>query len=169
MTDPMTKVEVVAQADGALTYYVDHRPAALPAVRGRDLQAAWETAREAARRGAWSGARGFRFRREDGGWSELALLDADAQCWAGAVDRAIGMQTGYGLSVCLRLLALIELLGRARWAAGLVQFGGRGAELHPALLRLAAETPLADDARFDEGGLRARLAALPGHAISAGE
>ncbi len=158
----MPSIQVAAAEDGTLTYLVDVTPGELPAVRGRDLEAAWEVAREGARGRVWSTRRAFRFRREDGGWTELALRDADAQCWAGAVDRALGMRTGYGLSVCLRLLALVELLGRAPWAAGLVRLDGRGAELHPALLRLAAEARLTDDASFDETGFRACLRATPG-------
>lgn len=156
------KIQVGATSDGTLTYFIDHTPGDLPPVRGRDLLAAWDLARDAANQAAWSTARAFRFRRPDGGWTDLALRDADAQCWAGAVDSAVGMQTGYGLSVCLRLLALVDLLARAPWAAGLMQLGRHGAELHPALLRLAAETRLTDDARFDEPGFRACLQVLPG-------
>ena len=148
MADHLPRIQVGAAQDGTVTYLVDHLPGELPAVRGRDLLAAWEVAREAARRSAWSGGRAFRFRRQDGGWTE-------------AVDRTLGMQTGYGLSVCLRLLALVDLLARAPWTAALVQLDRRGAELHPALLRLAAETRLTDDARFDETGFRACLHMLP--------
>jgi hypothetical protein len=162
-------IQVRAAEDGTLTYLVDHPPGELPAVRGRDLQAAWDLAREAAQRAAWSTARLFRFRRADGSWTDLAIADRDARCWAGAVDQAVGMQTGYGLSVCLRLLALVDLLGRATWLSGLVALDRRGARLHPALLRLAAETRLNDDARFDEGGFRRRLEALPSPAPFAGD
>ncbi len=160
------KIQVGATPDGTLTYLIDHAPGDLPPVRGRDLLAAWDLAREAAHRAAWSTTRAFRFRRPDGGWTDLALHDADAQCWAGAVDQSVGMNSGYGLSVCLRLLALVDLLARAPWAAGLMQLDRRGAELHPALLRLAAETRLTDDARFDETGFRASLQVLP-HAPAA--
>jgi hypothetical protein len=155
------KITTGAAADGTLTYFVDRAPSELPAVRGRDLLLAWEMARDAAHRAAWSTARAFRFQRPDGSWTDLALRDPDARCWAGAVDRAVGMQTGYGLSVCLRLLALVDLLARAPWAAGLVDLDPAGAELHPALLRLAAETRLTDDAGFDEPGFRTRLQSLP--------
>ena len=155
------KIQVATTPEGTLTYLIDQIPGDLPPVRGRDLAAAWDLARDAAHRAAWSTKRAFRFRRPDGGWTDLALQDADAQCWAGAVDQAVGMQTGYGLSVCLRLLALVDLLARAPWAARLMQLDRHGAELHPALLRLAAETRLTDDARFDERGFRASLQLLP--------
>ncbi len=161
MAESVPKIQVGAAQDGTVTYLIDHLPGDLPAVRGRDLLAAWEVARDAARRSVWSGGRAFRFRRDDGGWTDLALEDPDARCWAAAVDRTLGLQTGYGLSVCLRLLALVDLLARAPWTAALIQLDGRGAELHPALLRLAAETRLTDDARFDETGLRACLHMLP--------
>jgi len=150
-------VRVGAGTDGSLTYLVDLPPEALPAVCGRDLARAWEAARAAADAQSWGVARGFRFRREDGSYTDLALADADACCWAGAVDATVGLQTSYGLALCLRLLALIELLTRARWSAELVAIGAGEAELHPALLRTAATAPLTAEARFEEAGFRARL------------
>jgi hypothetical protein len=101
----------------------------------------------------------------------LALADPDARCWAGAVEGTIGLRNSYGLSVCLRLLALVDLLARARWADPLCQLQSDGAELHPSLLRAAASMPLGADARFDETGFRSRLSrflfgfALEGQAV----
>jgi hypothetical protein len=150
-------VRVGLTAEGVLTYLVDRPPEELPAVRGRDLEAAWDAAREAALASRFSAVRGFRFRRGDGSFTDLALADRDARCWAGAVDRTVGMDSCYGLSICLRLLALVDLLARARWAHGLFRLGRDGATLHPALLRTAAMAPLTTEARFDETGFRARL------------
>ena len=79
---------------------------------------------------------------EDGGTLDLALHDRDARCWAGAVEITTGMQTLYGLSLCLRLLALVDLLARARWADSLCRMRRGGAELHPALVRAAATAPV---------------------------
>jgi hypothetical protein len=155
------RVEVGAAADGTLTYLIDHSPSELPAVRGRDILIAWDLAHDAASRAAWSVARAFRFRSRDGGWTDLALRDPDAACWAGAVDRVVGMETSYGLSVCLRLLALVDLLARAPWTRSLIDLETRDAKLHPTLLRLAAETRLTDDASFDEPGFRSSLKILP--------
>jgi hypothetical protein len=149
-------VQVGAAADGTLTYLIEHGPSELPPVRSIDILTAWTLAREAANRAAAGVRRAFRFRRADGGWTDLALHDRDAACWAGAVDRAVGMETSYGLSVCLRLLALIDLLARAPWATGLVDLS-RDADLHPALLRLAAEARLTDDACFDASGFQESL------------
>ena len=163
----MSRVRIGAAADGTLTYLVEQAPSELPAVRARDLLAAWDMAREAANRAAWSVRRGFRFRRQDGGWTDLALHDQDAMCWAGAVDRTLGMETLYGVSVCLRLLALIEFLGRAPWTRGLIAFSPE-AELHPALVRLAAEARLTDDATFDEHGFRKTLQTLPAFGAPSG-
>jgi hypothetical protein len=154
-------IQTAAAQDGTLTYLIDQSPADLPTVRGRDLLLAWELARDAAHRAAWGNARAFRFRRADGSCTDLALHDRDARCWAGAVDRAVGIESSYGLSVCLRLLALVDLLARAPWAAELIDLGGGSADLHPALLRLAAETRLTEDARFDEPGFRLCLQSLP--------
>jgi hypothetical protein len=157
----MAEISCAAAADGTVIYVVDHAASELPPVRGRDILAAWELACDAARHAVWDGARAFRFRCADGGWTDLALHDRDAMCWAGAVDRFVGMQTGYGMSVCLRLLALVELLVRAPWISPLVSLDRRGTQLHPALLRLAAESRLTDEARFDEAGFRAGLHFLP--------
>lgn len=131
-------------------------PEGLPAVRGRDLAAAWDAARDAARSADadWGSSRRFVFDREDGTVTELALTDRDARCWAAGVERVAGLQTSYGASLCLRLLALVDLLARAPWAARLLAFEAGLARLHPALLRLAASTPLSAEARFDEARFR---------------
>jgi hypothetical protein len=155
------QIRIGAAEDGTPIYIVDHPPSDLPPVRGRDIEQAWAAARAAAPPAGWRGGRAFRFRRADGTWTDLALADRDALCWAAAVDRAVGMQTGYGISICLRLLALVDLLGRAAWLAGMVDLEAREAALHPALLRLAAEARLNDDAGFDEQGFRANLPRLP--------
>jgi hypothetical protein len=149
-------VEVGAAEDGTLTYLIDFEPSELPAVRAGDILRAWGLAREAAHRAACGVGRAFRFRRADGGWTDLALRDRDALCWAGAVDRTLGMENSYGLAVCLRLLALIDLLARASWAHVVVDLSCE-AELHPALLRLAAESRLTDEAGFDEHGFKQTL------------
>lgn len=151
-------VRVGRGAGGLTTYLVDLPPETLPAVTGRDLERAWYAAREAAISADWGAARGFRFRRADGGYLDLSLEDADARCWAGAVDGTVGMATCYGLSVCLRLLALVDLLARAGWAGQVVRLARDGAELHPGLLRAAACLPLTPEARFDETRFRAHLA-----------
>ncbi len=146
--------------DGTVTYLVDRSPAALPPVQGRDIAAAWDAARNAALGAVWGAGRRFCFKAEDGATVELALHDRDARCWAGAVEITTGLQTLYGLSLCLRLLALVDLLARARWADSLCQVRRGGAELHPALLRAAASTELTNDARFDETRFRAGLGVL---------
>ncbi len=155
-TDP-SPVRVRRTPDGFLTYMVDIAPEELPQVRGRDLERAWYAAREAAIASAWGTMRGFRFRRADGSVVDLALSDRDATCWAGAVDSTVGLSSSYGLSVCLRLLALVDLLARAKWAAPFCQLAPDGAELDFVLLRAAATTPLNAELRFDEGLFRARL------------
>lgn len=166
---PSARIRVDQGLNGALTYQVGIAPQALPPVALRDLAAAWESARAAARAEAWGCPRLFRFRSDDreagGGVTELALADPDACCWAAAVDDLVGMHTPHGLALSLRLLALVDLLARARWAAPLLRFTATGAELDPALLRAAAQTPLNAQARFDETDFRrllaGRLAAPP--------
>jgi hypothetical protein len=144
--------------DGSVTYLVDLPPESLPAVRGRDLERAWYAARDAALDQRWGAVRGFRFNRPDGTHTDLALADRDARCWVGAVDRTIGIGSSHGMSLCLRLLALVDLLAHAPWARSLFHLARDGAEFHPALLRAAATEPLTPQARFDETGFRIRLA-----------
>jgi hypothetical protein len=155
------KVQIDVGANGAVTYLVHAPPEALPPVRGRDLERAWYAARAAAIAAAWGVARGFRFRRPDGSVTELALADRDACCWAAAVDGIAALTTAYGMSLCLRLLALVDLLARAQWAASLCRLDRDGADLHPALLRAAAAAPLTAEARFDEAGFRRNLTTPP--------
>lgn len=152
----------LASTEGVLTYLIDLPPEAMPPVRPRDLAAAWEAARAAALAEAWGPPRLFRFRRPDGEATDLALADIDAAAWVAAVDRRADMRSPAGLSLCLRLLALIDLLATARWAAGLFTLRRDGAELAPSLLRAAASQPLTREARFDPAAIRAFLqSALP--------
>ena len=160
MSHSAPAIRVASARDGTLTYLVDLPPEALPPVRGRDLAAAWDAAREAADGAAWGEARLFRFCRPDGTVTDLALADEDARCWAGAVDQTVGMQSSYGMSLCLRLLALVDIMARAPWLASLFQIGRAGARLHPALLSVAATAELTADARFDETGFRDRILRL---------
>ena len=153
-------IRIAQGADGSLAYAIPVPPEALPAVRPRDLQAAWQAAREAADAGSWGPPRLLRFARADGTTTDLALADADAACWAEAVDLVAGLQSLAGMALCLRLLALVEVMGRARWMANLFAIGAEGVELHPALLRAAASLPLDPAARFDETALR-RLLSRP--------
>lgn len=157
-----SRVRVAQAASGARTYLVGMAADALPPVLPRDLAAAWDSARGAAIAQQWGTPLMLRF--ADAAGTELVLADADACCWAASVDATVGLGSAHGLSLLLRLLALVEVLGRAAWARPLVAINRDGAALHPALLRAAARIPLGADARFDAGALRAALqmeAALP--------
>lgn len=142
---------------GSVTYLITVPPEALPTVCKRDLELAWYAAREAAISDHGGTARAFRFTRPDGSHTDLALSDRDARCWVGAVDRSVGLKTARGMSLCLRLLALVDLLARAAWIRPLFKLARDGAEFHPALLRAAASQPLTSEARFDEAEFRIRL------------
>ena len=150
-------IRVGTSPDGSVTYLVAVPPEALPPVAKRDLELAWHAARRAALGQRWGVVRGFRFNRPDGTHTDLALADPDADCWVAALDLSVGLGTSHGMSLCLRLLALIELLAHATWARPLFTLDRGGADLHPALLRTAATIPLTRDARFDEAGFRLRL------------
>ena len=150
-------ISVGMSGDGALVYRVALAPSALPAVRRRDLEWAWSVARQSAidctdRRGA-AAVRLFRFER-DGHATDLVLADADARLWADAIDRACGLGTRFGLSVCLRLLGLLDLIASERWATAFCLFRRDGADVHPALVDAAAHLPLTADGRLDQNGVQ---------------
>ena len=159
-----SSIRIIPPPDGALTYAIPFPPEETPAVTARDLLGAWEAARGAAGAEIWGSPRRLVFRRPDGEAMELLLADADAACWAEAVDARHGLATPRGLAICLRLLALIEAMGRIARLKGLFTIRATGAELHPALLRAAASVPLDPAGRFDEAG----LTALSSRAIPAG-
>ena len=148
-------IAVARAPDGALTYAVPVPPQNLPAVPARRLLDAWDAAREAAAGERWGPPRRFLFPGTDA--AGIAIADPDAGCWAEAVDHVFGLDNLPGLAVCLRLLALVEVMGRAGWLAGLFDITPGGIELHPALLAAAATMPLDAAARFDEAGLRRLL------------
>jgi hypothetical protein len=144
--------------EGWLTYTVGCAPAALPPVSRRDLDAAWHAARQAALAGEWGAIRGFSFAEPDGETLDIALADRDACCWARAVDSRVGLQSRYGVSVLLRLLALVSLIASASWSRPLCRLSRDGADLDPSLLAAAASEPLNEAGQFDELAFRARLA-----------
>jgi hypothetical protein len=159
---PPATICVGSTPGGLLTYHVNLPPEALPTVLRGDLERAWYAARDAALAERQGAVRGFRFTRPDGSHTDLALADRDARCWVGAVDNTVGIGNANGLSLCLRLLALIDLLARAPWARSLLHLARDGAEFHPALLKAAASQPLTKEARFDETGFRIRLSRFVG-------
>jgi hypothetical protein len=146
--------------DGVVTHAVPVPPERLPAVPSTDLLAAWALARRAAALHRWGPPRQLLFAppRPGGEATRIAIADADAGCWAEAIDAEIGLETLPGLALCLRLLALVEVLTRAPpWLSDLFDVTQEGIDLHPALLRAAATMPLDAAARFDESGLRRLL------------
>ncbi|MCO6415710.1 hypothetical protein JYK14_05895 [Siccirubricoccus sp. KC 17139] len=156
------QIHLAEAPDGALTYAVPLAPEALPPVRPEELLEAWRLARRAAALRQWGPRRVLLFPRPDGEMTELAIADPDAGCWAEAIDRAAGLDTIGGLALCLRLLALVEVLTRAPSLAALFEVTAEGIEMHPALLAAAAALPLDAAARFDESRLRRLLSrALP--------
>jgi hypothetical protein len=128
-------------------------PAALPHVTKRDMEQAWAAARDAAIAEQPGPPRGFRFASVPNGL-HLALIDPDARCWADAVDRIADLATPHGVSLCVRLLALVELIGRAEWLRPFIAIKRDGAAVSPHLLHAAALARLTDSGGFDETGLR---------------
>jgi hypothetical protein len=150
-------IRVLRTAEGALTYAVPVPPERLPAVPPAELLSAWSLARRAAALHLWGPPRLLQFPRPDGDSTEIAIADADAGCWAEAIDAAVGLGTLPGLALCLRLLALVEVLGRVPALSPLFDVTPDGIELHPALVDAAAAMPLDGGARFDETVLRRLL------------
>jgi hypothetical protein len=149
-----SSVRLARTPGGALTYAVALPPERLPPVAPRALLAAWDAARAAAAARLWGPSRTLLFHRAPGETTEIEIADRDAACWAEAVDREVGLESLAGLTLCLRLLALVEVMTRAVWLSGMFDVTPTGVELHPRLLEAAAAMPLDAGARFDEEGLR---------------
>jgi hypothetical protein len=160
-------VDVLECAGDRLLYRVTVPPEAMPPVRLRDLERAWDEARDASIARSRAVFRQFRFLGPDGRVADFDLSDRDARCWAGAVDRVAGLATLGGLSLCLRLLALVDLMATSSWASGFMTPRRGGALPHPALLRAAARAELTEEARFDEASLRRILIDRPSNGVSA--
>ena len=97
-----------------MLHLLDAPPQALPSVTKRDIEQAWEAAQGVAARTV--PPRGFHFpAAAPGAPLALTLHDKDAAAWAAAVDEIADLSTPRGVSLCLRLLGLIELMGRAGW------------------------------------------------------
>lgn len=139
---------------GALRHALPVALPALPAVTPLALERAWDAAREAADRGLWGPPRLL----DCPGCAPIALTDPDAACWAEAMARHVGLDTLGGWALTLRLLALVEAMGRHPWLRGMFAIGPGGAEFHPALLAAAAQAPLDATGRFADGALRGMLA-----------
>lgn len=146
-------ITTIELPSGALRHEIDVAAESLPAVAPAALEIAWDVARSAAAAGLWGPARLLVF--ADG--VEIALNDPDAASWAEAMSHHSGVDSLPGLALCLRLLALVELLGRASWTRGMFTIGADGAEFQPALLAAAARAPLDSTGRFEETTMRAML------------
>jgi len=158
MPDP---IRVAEAPDGALAYAIALSPEALPPVRPAALLAAWDVARDGATAQRWGRHRRLHFARTGAAPTDLAIADRDAAAWAEAIDAAVGLDSLAGLALCLRLLALVDVLTRAAWLAPLISITRGGVDLHPRLLEAAATLPLDASARLDEPGLRRHLAVAP--------
>ncbi|MFT8244557.1 hypothetical protein [Roseomonas sp. BN140053] len=176
-----TTIGVARGPGGELAYAVPFPPESIPPVPPRALLAAWDTARDAAAACLHGPERSLRFATppapapaapgtgralaEVGAPGpepvEMHLSDPDARCWAEAIDDSLGLGTLSGLSVFLRLLALLDAMGRLPWLRGMFDINAGGTLLHPQLLAAAADLPLDRAARLDETSLRRRLSRLP--------
>ncbi len=155
------KIRTETGPDGEILHLVPYLPAALPAVTRRDLEQAWEAARAAALAPPQATARthAFRFLQESAPPLDLVITDTDAASWAAAIDRIANLSTAHGISICLRLLALFQLMATQLWARNWFNLSRAGLEFHPALLQAAALSPLTPTGGFAETSLQALLPA----------
>jgi hypothetical protein len=146
---------------GEILHLVPYLPAALPSVTKRDLEQAWEAARAAALTANSPACQthGFRFLEKTSPPLDLFLTDTDAASWAGAIDSIADLSTARGISICLRLLALFELMATRLWLRKWFSLNRAGLEFHPALLQAAALSPLTPTGGFAETSLQALLPA----------
>jgi hypothetical protein len=140
---------------GEVLHLISAPPSCLPTVTRQDLERAWESA------GSSRAAppRFFRFIGTDGPPVELLLQDRDAAAWAAAVERSAGLSSPYGISICLRLLALVALMAEAGWARPWFVLSRDGAKIRAELWHAAALARLNESGGFDETDLRALLPA----------
>ena len=141
---------------GEVLHVVPGAPPDLPPVSRFHLEQAWDAARAASAGLAPPRTHGFRF---NGGAAPLNLLlaDRDAASWTHGVERIADFSTAYGISLCLRLLALVALMGQVEWLRPWFSLGRGRADIHPALLQAAALAPLTPEGGFAETSLRALL------------
>jgi len=152
------KLRTQTTTDGKIFRLVPNPPALLPSVTKRDLEQAWEAAHSAASAPAPPTAtHGFRFQNGDAAPLDFIITDCDAASWAGGIDTIADLSTAHGVSVCLRLMALVELMSRAVWTRPWFTLTRAGLTFHPALLTAAALTPLTETGGFAETALRALL------------
>ena len=135
--------------DGSIVRLIPYAPDQLPPVQKRDIEMAWELAKAVRHPGP---KQIFRFCSLD-----LVIADPDAAAWAQAVDATASLATPHGLSLCLRLLALVALMAEPILLRGWFSLSRGGATLSPALLQAAALAPLNASGGFDETALRALL------------
>ncbi len=149
------EIRTATGPDGAVLHLLNRPASALPPVNRRDLELAWETARDS----TWAAAppRIFRFAGPAGPAIDLLIADADAAAWAAAVERRFGLNSAHGISLCLRLLAMVALMAHAGWARGWFALERDGANIRPEFLQAAALVPLSNAGGFDETALRALL------------
>jgi hypothetical protein len=151
---------------GEILHLVPYPLEALPPVTKRDLEQAWEAARadslKPGRRATDARTRLIRFSASLQSPLDLALTDRDAASWASAIDGVADLSTSHGISTCLRLLALVELMGRSTWARDWFTLNRAGLDFHPALLQAAALSPLTETGGFAETALRALLPGAAG-------
>jgi hypothetical protein len=148
------RIEAFLAPGGEILHVLGAPASALPRVAKRDLEQAWEHA------GASPVAappRQFRMPTRNGAPVDLVLRDPDAAAWAAAIERSIGLSTAHGVSVCLRLLALVALMAQSAWARDWFELRRDGARIRPELLHAAALAPLTEEGGFDEAALGALL------------
>ncbi len=122
--------------DGTLTYALELGPEDLPPIPARDLEAAWEAAGTV--RAGEAVRRAFRFEGKAGPLN-VRLGSEAARRWAAGADGVAGLHTCRGVSLCLRVLALVELMTHSPVRAS----------LRPALLRAVATARLTADGQLD--------------------
>ncbi len=155
-----TKIQTQTGPRGEELHLVPYLPAALPPVTRRDLECAWEAARAAALAPKPDTAtHAFRFLQDAAPPLDLVITDTDAASWAAAIDRIASLSTAHGISICLRLLALFQVMATQVWVRDWFTLSRAGLEFHPALLQAAALSPLTPTGAFAETTLQALLPA----------
>ena len=157
----MSRFDFSRDASGRITILVTCPIQDLPAVRPAELKQAWDTASVAVRQGLRltdNDPYGLAFKDRSGQSVDLIFHDSDAHLWAVAIHRAFDLSTIKGLSLCLRMLALYQLMAGQSWARCCFKVDkNRPITIENRLLREAALTNLTETGGFDQAALKRQI------------
>ena len=88
----------------------------------------------------------------------LKFYDLDAHCWAAAIHCTFGLLIVNGLAICLRILALYQLMTVAPWVRPRFSYDPKlGLTINKSQFTAAANALLTEDGCFDQEALHQEI------------